>query len=582
MRRFKKFKLSVALLASSLTAYSPVTIAAMNAEQKTALNTTIRDTFKGTYNDFYQTYGAMFDATTQTNMTKWLKEFGNTKLPVVQAQVIKDKKGKEAIKLVLNDGGQTLVITMDPNNRNFVDLNGTKVDVNEMMDIPALARKMAKNDQNLNAMMDDINKTDRAPASANQAVTVGYQQFERMTALQRVEYMSLLRLAGEAAQKVTELEATKETKTSSHFMLHPLLAAQLAFAEVKSGTKCVVAGNLSIYEKTAGRMACNPFTPEMAWANSQCNGASKGKLAACNPLVYGYRDDGNAHCLDTGNVADFTKKATQDCGGPAISPLPGTEGSPERIKAYRKIAESYARSKGREASTVAACFNTDNLIKDSGECRNMFTAHEKGFRELIANAEAVCSGVDKSIKKNEKTPDQELACKELLERKLFLNYFSMTTPAPTVPAPTDPDAANKKACADVGGSYGYDRESRMYVCTCKDGAFATPTKDGKFTCPEHNPVPVVTVTAEKESFCQKNKWVCLTPLFLLGGVLLWKWMKPGKSNPTPVPTPIPPIPCTFACVPYVPPTEGTSTTSTGSTNNGGVRPQPQPKPTGTK
>jgi hypothetical protein len=656
MRRLKKLKLSVALLASGLMAYSPVTMAAMNKDQKNALNATIRDTFKGNYNDFYQVYGGMFDATTQANMGKWLKEFGHTKLPSVQAQIVKDKKGKEAIKLVLNDGGQTLVITMDPNDRNFVDLNGTKVDPNEMMDIPALARKMAQKDKNLNALLEDINKSDRSPASANEAVKVGYAQFERMTVLQRVEYMSLLRLSGEAAQKVLELDAEKQTKTSSLFMLHPLLAAQLAFAQVKTGTKCVVAGNLSTYEKLGTRIACSPFTKEMEWANSLCSRTGTGKPAACNPMVYGFRDDGAAHCLDTGNVADFTKKATQDCGGPTISPLPGQEGSAERIAAYRKIAESYAKNtKGREGSKVSACFNADNLIKDTGDCRSMFSDHEKGFRELMEKAEGVCGNAEKA----QKTPDQELACKELLERKLFLNYFSMTTPAPA-----DPDAGAKKACTDVGGTYGYDRETRMnvctcpggavgtlkdgkytcpttadqdkaaaceklggkygydrelktYVCTCKDGAIASPGKNNTFTCPGGNEAEAcqkangeygydreakgyyckckdgslakekgreyetcredsaAVAATEKEGFCKKNKWVCLTPLFLLGGALLWKWLKPGKSNPTPVT----PIPCQFGCVPYVPPTEG-GTTVTVPGNAGGVRPQPQPKPTG--
>ncbi len=578
----KKFKLSVAVFASGLMAYSPVVQAStLSAAQKQAVNTNVRNVTNYTYGDLLRNYGHMLEPASQKQVQNWIKQFGSRKLPKVEAQVVKDKKGNETVKLVLNDLGQSYTVTVDPTSKGQIDINGLKVSFYELFNLSGLIKKMAVKDKAYLQAEKELS-TDRSPASVKLS-GLTYAQFAKMKPIERVETLSLMRLAAQSAQKVlaTSPETKKTASIEPSFILNPLIASTIAWAEVKKDTSCVVAGNISTYQfDRPGHLACDPFTAEAKAFNEQCGGGTK---VACNPLVHGFDSAGKPFCLESANQPDFTNFATKSCN--AASPLDGDEKSDARRASYRRILESYAVGTGKGTKDkVAACFNEKNEILRNTDCQAMFEQHRDQFFKLMAQAKDVCGTVADQVKSSEKTKDQPLACSELLGRDLWLTLHTQGSPIAA-----GPDLYTE-TCEKNGGNYGYDPECRMNVCKCPNGQLAKEG-DGGYSCPKEDQLPPVvdagpgvpgTHQKEKDKKICEGGWMVACagiPLLLLA----WWWHKDGNAK-TPTVT-NPPNPCGIGgCGPWWPPviipSEGNNG-QTGSTDNGGVRaPQPQPNKAG--
>jgi hypothetical protein len=585
----KRFKLSVALLSSGLMAYSPVTQASMSLQDKKDFNAHVREVTKLTYGDLIRQYGPLLETTSQSQLDSWQEHFGNRKLPQVQAQMIKGKNGQENLKLVYNDMGQTLTVTIDPDNTDSFDINGTKFALYELLDIPAAIKKMAETNKKLVGVVETL-PTDRAPAS-QRAPLVTVDRFAQMKPIERVEVLSLMNEAAIAAQNVLTTVDVKptEAKKTSQFILHPLIASQLALAEVKEDTTCVVAGNLSTYHYEKDRpkhLACNPFTAETEFTNSLCKkdgklANAKGPLVACNPLIHGLREDapGVPFCVDSANQPDFTNYATQECNrmSPIDDPNLKTKAEKEafRRKAYARILKTYAfgQIKGTKEK-IEACFMPDNRIKTERFCETMFRDHVDKFNKLIGQAQGVCADA------KQKTKDQPLACDELLSRKLLVE----TAVIGYGPIKTVDIGQQNDSCKKSGGTYGPEKPEGPgpVVCKCPDGSIAKQNGNEFASCPITQPPPTkpTVPVIEKSTWAKKEKkdnglcsggWMigCLgLGMLAIFGIMKWFKKDPKPTTPVVIPPPVMPPPV----VPVIPKTEG-GTGTPGSPNNGGVRQQ---------
>ncbi len=585
----KRFKLSVALLSSGLMAYSPVTQASMSLQDKKDFNAHVREVTKLTYGDLISQYGPLLETTSQAQLDSWKEHFGNRKLPQVQAQMVKGKNGKENLKLVYNDMGQTLTMTIDPENTDSFDINGTKFALYELLDIPGVIKKMAETNKKMVGVVESL-PTDRAPASQRTPI-VTVDRFAQMKPIERVEVLSLMNQAAIAAQNVLTTVDVKpaEAKKTSQFILHPLIASQLAFAETKEGMTCVVAGYLSTYhpdKENSKHLACDPSSQQNDGANEACRKDaeathSKGNWVACNPLVHGVRMDdkpGLPFCVNSSNQPDFTNYATKECNrmSPIDDPNAKTRQEKEayRLKAYRRILSSYAfiNMKGREK--IEACFMPDNRIKSERFCETIFRDHVDKFNQLMGQAQGVCADA------KQKTKDQPLACDELLSRKLVVE----TAVIGYGPIKTVDIGQQGDSCKKAGGTYGPEKPEGpgAVVCKCPDGSISKQNGNEFAKCPATAAPPVAPTVPviEKSTWAKKEKkddglcsggWMigCLG-LGILAIFGISKWFKKDPKPTTPVVTPPIVIPPPVIVTPA--PNEGT-TTQPGSPNNGGVRQQ---------
>ncbi|MEZ0390750.1 MAG: hypothetical protein ACAH59_00945 [Pseudobdellovibrionaceae bacterium] len=568
-----RFRLALALTASCLSAYSPVTWAAMDLSQKSQWNQAMKKSFSGTYEDFYRKNAWAYDDQSRGVVEAWLEENGKTKLPTPQAQIIKDKNGNETINFIFTQAGKTLTFAFNPKNPNEFQLNGSKVQMTEARHLPFLVETMAEKDSNYKELAKDLRK--QKNLKANRSDLPSLTQFSKLPPLQRVGLLSNMRLVLEAAQKVME-EKYPVKKTAQSPAVPWLIEAAWAQSVVQ-GDSCVVAGHISNYETcpSTGRLCCRPLPvgnypgkiPHNETFHGLCDSSSGGDTA-CNPLFYGSRGE-TPICLKSNEQPEFTEKATQMCG--EQSPLDGVEGSPERLASYRRILESYYKIKNRNNSNAAEhlrdCFNAENKVNPN--CANLFQDHMIAFANYRKQALEVCMPI---IRREKGAGDQPKACKDLLARNLdMLKYMQLSelTPGVVSKSPVAHVNAEDDMCKNAGGKWDVDQ----WDCFCPDYSAAL-FKDSTFSCPE-KPKPVAKKDkCEKKDGSKKNTIRCNPGAWIAGGLiagaLAWLFLRDNdhKSKPKPtVPTPTTPI--TTIPVTTLPKSEGG--TGTNTPGAGGVK-----------
>lgn len=588
----KSFKLAITFLAAALMTYSPITWASMDIKQKARLNRSLKSALSGTYNDFYRKHALAFDTPSRALFEAWLENYGTTKMPQPQSQVLKDRNGSETLKLIFNQHGKTMTFTFNESRPQEFNINGVQIPLEESRNLELVLTKLAKHDSSLKSLVKSLSKASKT-AQPKRTDLPSYRAFAQYTPLQRVGFFMHMRQVMEAAQKVKDLELkgkkTAATETSPWWM-------SVAWAQnIAGGDSCVVAGHISVYEKCdSGRLCCRPF-PQGEYKDkhsynqtfhSECI-ASEGNVA-CNPLLYGANPTtGKPYCLKSTDQPDFTNKATQFCG--QKSQLRGEEGSPERIADYRRILESYykLKNKSEDADQLKSCFNEQNLVNP--DCGNLFQDQLSAFKNFRAEALEICRPI---LKREKGAGDQPLACRELLKRNLEMITYISRGPD-LVRDKVTAVIVEEEKCKDVGGTW----DGELFECLC-NGEKQAEYKNGKYVCPlapveTRTPTPVVHKDkCEKANGKRSNSFECNPAPWLLGlaaalGALWWldrndddkaappPASKPPGNNgkptlpPGPVITPTTLPPTTTMIT--MPPSEGGSGNNNG--NSGGIRKQ---------
>jgi hypothetical protein len=310
--------------------------------------------------------------------------------------------------------------------------------------------------------------------------------------------------------------------------------------------KCIVAGNVSVYEidTSTGRLACLPFPknnpngfqPQPTF-HDRCQSTGKGPMVACNPLLYGAADDGSPFCVDSGNQPEFTKKATANCN--SQSPLRGAPNSLERRADYERILKSYFSFKGGNSAALQGCFNQEHKIEEG--CAKYFEEQHKEFVHFKDEAEKICSTV--------KLPDQDEACSQLRQRALELSLFLETKKVTFVEggviAKVD---LFKQACEAQPLTWNLETEE----CYCADKRAVIWT-EGKPECPQAPAAPMAPLPTTQDQ-CEKNKqdgvkdssFKCNKEAWIFAavvvGALAWVLSRPKARKPALQPPPPPPVP----------------------------------------
>lgn len=583
----------------------------------TGLNTNKRMTV----GEFHFKMRPYYPRTLRAQMDEWARMNRNEIMPEFQASTYKDSEGKERVRLLLTKDGQTITASYNPDdNAKFVKVNNVFLTKDDIKYHEQAIRKIVHGNK---PIKDQMNKT-KPKNQFRQSILLGYEEYSRLTAVERATYLVKVRYVLENAERVVGSFYGKQALNDmkKEFFVQWLLLEQAEAAGSKSirgaqpGDACIVAGYLASYGNDYSCGGTGPGRAKLIqemekWGGGRCSNGS----VSCNPLVYGFNTNGSAICVkNAGKNSEIYSSTSQAC--PKASPL--RKGTADEQADKKRIIESYLAAK--DPATLKA-LGVDGLsFKDgkiSADQYKLISGHLASLNEYIDKATNACSTVP--LSEIQKVRDeQQSACQALALRKIELDSYP--TSVVLVPAPIPPTVST---CGD--GDSPRNSESVNGKCVCRAGdEMGSITEDGKDT-PACIPIAVVETgndgkeecnkdqapnpnAKEGEDSCKKAAGACTWCKWLIGGLvfagvagLIW-WMtrdkdkdKDKKTDPDPCPpaplicspvTPVTPSPTPVGTVPPIQPPPVVdpnpiptpavtpfveSTTGTSTSTSGGVR-----------
>lgn len=505
---------------------SPFAVAAGNEKQPMNISV-LKATFKDMKITTASSYGDML-ASLEKKQPKHAMLFRqlaklhqDDKFPKIQAQEFK-YKGKDAIKLITQMGGQQVVVEYLFNGNEMMKINGTvftKRDTDsarrfnkKLKSIPAFAKAQADYRKKIFA-------TSTRPT---------FEQWKKLSRAQRAEYYMLYRQLLETASLVNTMHKYKvgsiehksfekwaqeiiagseaHAESASIGNREPASTAAGRTAETAETTtdqkikdlkktigynvdkdgnaqehfsedSCIVAG----YARKWVRKTCpwNGNTEkggkefyEKYPINNECGGFGSGMIA-CNTIVYGFSSNGKPHCIDTRvkspPSSNFNHATHADGPCEAASPL---NTPAEKMEFLKNILN---RGDLKEASKKLKLNAQGDLVTDD---KDLF---EKIFYELtgplgdyIHSAETICEETSqnsgsykykdsKKPPKEQKGPKldvayQDQACDALMKRAAAVIGLLKLQPQPPAPSLAAVCDTSPKEQVDVADG----------ACVCKD------------------------------------------------------------------------------------------------------------------
>ena len=303
-----------------------------------------------TVGEFYQKNKDLFPERVRKEIEPVLMNYKNTMMPEFRIAMVKSSDGREIPNVTMNYNGQVINMQWFGEKNRFVKFQNTnlsEIDISNFTDMfskvwagDATIRKQAEANQT------EMNKPQFTGLPVMNAVT-----WKKMTMQERVSYMVQIRYLYLDAQNVliekakleknkstragleilekiwavfagVEAEAADGSKSSKKKNLKPTKSSYAHTADVKAlpkttmGASCLVAGYTAAYNG----VVCDhnkildtyKNVDIVTKAQSYC-GADK---MACNPIIYGTPDNGNAICV---SLKDPSFQVATHFGGPCDS-----------------------------------------------------------------------------------------------------------------------------------------------------------------------------------------------------------------------------------------------------------------------
>ncbi|MEN0059382.1 MAG: hypothetical protein AAGB31_11155 [Bdellovibrio sp.] len=567
---------------------APVAQGASVANEKKVINQYLKDTGiatkKMTVGDFWKKVRHTYPAKMRSQMDLWVSHHRNEMMPKVEASSFKDAKGVEQVRLVISQsGGQSITVTFTGDETKPLKINSATLTEEELAqdDLNKLARLLVERDPAIAKM------TQKKIPVLSKTPVMSAQEYSKLTARQKAEYLIRLRLAMEAAQKVFKAKygaQALQDLNRKYEWVYQVFFGEEAQAAGLEGKPCIIAGYLSIYGKNscggaeAGRKR---LESDMELSGANC----APKEVSCNPMVYGYRNDGNTYCVASSQV----KFATENCN--KQSPL--RTGSPQETAENKKrIIESFLKRKGfdKQLKLAEDPNETDpnKKIKMSRENLTdsdlqMISSYLGELQNYINTAIHECnSGELKQIRekvlKKDATrgvSDQTSACNEIETRAFDLQSFAanplpaeeIKTPPPVVPV----QVGGEDNCGiDKPGS----EKNEAGSCTCKAGTkeeggqclVIAAGGTGDLPPAQEKPKPVKEKKDDDSSW-GIGGWLAALGIGALVGWGLYNLFKSDSKSKKPVYVPPAPVPGA-TITPTVTPTTTPSTCISPSVWNG--------------
>lgn len=470
------------------------------------------------------------------------KTFQDEKFPKTQVQDFK-YKGKDALKVISTVGGEQVVVEYLLNGNEVLKINGTIFNQNDVKTTDAFSEKLRTIPAYAKAYKEFRKKALQA------STTPTFEQWKRLSKAQRAEYHLRFRQLLEAAYQVYNTPTFKvvsnnSDKTFDQWVNEIMMgensyaagvgvvgpsapptsaAKQEAAAQKAKDLSKVIGYNQDSFRGEAEDRgpSCIVAAYAMEWKGNTCpwnGGTSKGAAEfykkypiseecrkekganwiACNPIVYGFNDNGGAHCINTSIKTGTTENFNHATHGSGPcenrSPLNTAE---DKLKFIRNILKRGDIAGAENLKIIKNKANgQDQLVTDNEALfKKIFDELQGPLTSYVDSAKKICEEVNvdssskdtsgksasykyKDINKPPKGKPgrkadaayQDQACDALMKRALSVkNLLTLDKPdtAPIAKVCEGWAPVNNCEEKEVGGKK---------ECGCKDGGKPNPTE----------------------------------------------------------------------------------------------------------
>lgn len=512
-----------------------------------------------TVGEYWKLVRHAYPAPLRGQLDLWVALNRNQMMPKVEATTVKDRNGKEQVRLTMSRDGKNMTLTLTGDKAKPVKVNNVALTAKELTNYKsygALAKKIMTEDPTMKKALPL-----KPLAVIGQNPVLSFKEYKALTPRQRAEYLYKVRMTVQAAQRVYKAkfgaQAAADIESKYQFAFEFLFGenAEAAKASSLTGKPCVYAGYLTLYGENGSCGGQKEGEVHFKAAKSASIASCPGQDQPCHPMVYGYKSDGSNYCIPHAQ----RKNATELCNG--ASKLNGPADK-------KRIIESYLAKRGKNVNLV---LDVDGKVSEAqySEISSYLTDLNKYIKDAIGECD---NDPLKSIQKGRE--DQKWACDAIRTRAFDLQAFA-TNPVPVVlnppvpPVPVIVDSCDPAREVNKDGTCG----------PCKAGT--EPQQGKKEDGTDGEVCGVIVAVAgggdlpgakeepkEKEDKC--DGFLCISPLWwIAGGVALvglaaWAIFrdkdddkdKPTYTPPIAVdpgtPTPTPTVPVTVpdpVCVP---------------------------------
>ncbi len=552
---------------------------------------------KTTYKEFWNKTKHLYPGEVYKSAEKFFLTNPNAVMPKFSVREVANSKGEKTLAMTIDGDGKSHQVQILGQPDKWATFDNVTLTPADFHHVEATFKKVENG-------LKSKNKSAK-PNSAFQKFqgypTINKASWKKLTPIERAQHIVNLRALWSASIEVLEvndnLKSKKKTETSSLEKWNMFISFlnQEAIAATGVGDACIVAGYTGSYQRGKNGLTCNY---PVGQARSSCK-------TPCNPVIYGYKADGNEICVSSRAELQTATHWNGICD--KASPLTIKELSLPQPKNAVRTQDSYkfAAEKNREEALLpenkaANLLKTEVYLKsmlnqkgnqavkdmfEKGDFNDEMLAQlkkiENQFNAEIVTARNICVGVSDGLTK----PDPKFypACDQLHKRFLFVREYlqekcpkepvstlndnlkcecsndktkvlnpnskdtceKVVVPPPVVePAPAPPvdEKTNDNLCED-------HRKNGLPVdadCRCPSGVFPSkPDKldpNSKYQCP-----------AEKEDKAFNWKpWAIGAGILALVAFLASKFKSKDKKKKTPPPPVLPPIDphppvCTNVC-----------------------------------
>lgn len=589
MRLKKAIRGLTAAIASFTIVASPVANAAATATAAAKRERLMYDYLKmtglskktpPTIGEFYFRFRQWYPEPIRAHLDQWVLRHKDRRMPRVDAQKVTDAEGRLQYRLLLQDGGKTITLTTG---EDFVKIGAVKLDAKAYYNPLQFATAMVTEEPYLKKLLDKSKPVPQKPD-----IVLNREEFARLKKGQRALYFLQLRETLMEAERILDaaenFEASKPGKKTSALLDGGLdVVARWAmglpaFAKVRAGDACVVAGfpsvygeNLSCGGKNLGQVDFKRQVEQQFAIFNKAQNCSSG--VPCNPMVYGFDAGGGAHCVPSSVVSSRGSPVTAHCN--SVSPLADRSNKAQRDADRRRIVQSWVKAMGDD--TQLQFDENGKILRDQYPLVKDQLEALKGY---IKRAKEICDGESGRGLRKERA-DQDSACKAIEVRMFALQDFKIEPP-PEPPRPPEPICTSDEEIKEINGEKQCVQKI-LPPLPPPDPAPKAPPEPAE--PPDDEPItkpPPKKAEEECGWWCRNGTSVLIGGGLLVGiGLFAW-WMTKDKGQAVqppqyvpPIPPPLPPVtttpPVTVPPPPPPPPPLNEGGTGTPPVNGGGVR-----------
>lgn len=391
---------------------------------------------KTTYKQFWNKTKHLYPGEVYKSAEKFFLTNPNAVMPKFSVREVANSKGEKTLAITIEGDGKSHQVQILGQPDKWATLDSVALTPGDFHNIEATFKKLENGMKSKNKSQNV--KSNSAVQKFQGYPTIDKVSWKKMKPIERAQHIVNLRALWSASIEVLEVNenAKSKVKTSSldkWNMFVAFLNQEAIAAGV--GDACIVAGYTGSYQRGKNGLTCNY---PVGQGRSGCK-------TPCNPVIYGYKADGNEICVTSRAELQTATHWNGICD--KASPLTITELSLPQPKNAIRTQDSYkfAAEKNREEALLpenkaANLLKTEIYLKsmlnqkgnqavkdmfEKGDFNDEMLAQlkkiENQFNAEIITARNICVGV--SDGKTKPDPKFYPACDQLHKRFLFVREY---------------------------------------------------------------------------------------------------------------------------------------------------------------